>query len=141
LRFLFCCSMYVSRRALIEQFDPREYRRKETYLLCKLKWGNSGGFWIHWVRNDDENKRHAEEYFLEKIFERRSSDFCYITWYLSWSPCVKCCYKIRNFLKRHPNVNINIRVARLYFADDEETCRGLRDLASLQGVTIKVMKI
>ncbi|NXC63467.1 ABEC1 enzyme, partial [Aleadryas rufinucha] len=131
LKFLFCCSMYVSRRALREQFDPREVRRRETYLLCQLQWGNSDRFWIHWVRN---GHRHAEEYFLEEIFELRSSNFCDITWYLSWSPCADCCYSIQDFLERHPNVNIDIRVARLYLADDEETRNGLRDLASLQGV-------
>ncbi|NWW18429.1 ABEC1 enzyme, partial [Falcunculus frontatus] len=150
LKFLFCCSMYVSRRALRDQFDPRESQRRETYLLCELQWGNSGRSWIHWVRNDNFNpvnndnynpanndndhRRHAEVYFLEEIFELRSSNFCDITWYLSWSPCVNCCYRIQDFLERHPNVNIDIRVARLYFANDEETRRGLRDLARLQGV-------
>lgn len=143
LKLLFCCSMYVAKRALREQFDPRIYH-KETYLLCHLRWGNSKACWIHWVRNDNDNDNncHAEVYFLEKIFELRSSNFCDITWYLSWSPCATCCYIIRNFLERHRNVNIDIRVARLYETYRPETRRGLRELASLQHrVTVRVMDI
>ncbi|KFO60037.1 C-_U-editing enzyme APOBEC-1, partial [Corvus brachyrhynchos] len=64
-----------------------------------------------------------------------------ITWYLSWSPCMTCCYIIRNFLVRHPNVNIEIHVARLYNTRWAGTRRGLRELARLRGrVTIDVME-
>ncbi|NWI84073.1 ABEC1 enzyme, partial [Dryoscopus gambensis] len=126
-------SMYISWRALAEQFDPRG-SPPETYLLCELWWGNSERFWIHWVRNDNRRNRHAEVCFLEEIFELRSLRSCHITWYLSWSPCANCCDTIRDFRMRHRNVNIDIHVARLHFADREETRRGLRDLASLQGV-------
>lgn len=132
--------MFVAKRALRNQFDPRAYPR-ETYLLCKLEWGNSGRFWIHWVRNDNYSNYHAEEYFLEEIFEPRSFSFCNITLYLSWSPCADCCCVIRDFLERNPNVTIDIRVARIYYPVMEENRRGLRDLHSLQGVTIKVMEI
>ncbi|NXY09512.1 ABEC1 enzyme, partial [Pteruthius melanotis] len=133
-------SMYVAKRALREQFDPRWYPQ-ETYLLCELKWGNSGTPWIHWVKNDDYTNRHAEEYFLQEIFELRSFNVCNITWYLSWSPCANCCYIIRDFLQRHPNVYIDICVARLYYSDREENRRGLKDLARLPRVTIDVMEI
>ncbi|NXJ23110.1 ABEC1 enzyme, partial [Dicrurus megarhynchus] len=141
LKLLFCCSMFVPEWALREQFDPRVYP-PETYLLCKLQWGNRGKRWIHWVRNYNDGDCHAEEYFLEQVFELRSSNFCCITWYLSWSPCAKCCYRIQEFLEKYPNVNIDIRVARLYKTYRPGTCRGLRHLARLQGrVTIGVMKI
>lgn len=132
--------MFVAKRALRNQFDPRVYPR-ETYLLCQLEWGNSGRLWIHWVRNDDYRNCHAEKYFLEEIFEPRSFSFCNITLYLSWSPCANCCCVIRDFLERNPNVTIDIRVARIYYAEGEEHRRGLRDLHSLQGVTIRVMEI
>ncbi|XP_068873548.1 C-_U-editing enzyme APOBEC-1-like [Aphelocoma coerulescens] len=133
--------MYVSDWVLREEFDPCIYS-KQTYLLCKVQWAKSERFWIHWVRNDNDKDCHAEKYFLEEVFELRSSRICYITWYLSWSPCATCCYIIRNFLERHPNVHIDIRVARLYEVHQPRTCRGLRVLARLRGrVTIDVMKI
>ncbi|NXH29299.1 ABEC1 enzyme, partial [Myiagra hebetior] len=147
---------YVSKKVLREQFDPRT-PQQETYLLCKLQWGKRGLHWKHWVRNgndwvrngndwvrngndwvrngnDDDTNSHAEVYFLEKIFKLRSSKSCYITWYLSLSPCATCCYRIRDFLKSHPNVNLDIRVARLYKTYLPETRRGLRELADLRDI-------
>ncbi|NWR52481.1 ABEC1 enzyme, partial [Regulus satrapa] len=144
LKFLFCFSMYISKKALRQQFDPRMYPR-ETYLLCKLEWNGSQNFWRHWVRNEDSKcdsrhdsrhdftPRHAERYFLEEIFEPRSYNFCNITWYLSWSPCPGCCSMIQDFLEDMPNVNIDIRIARLYHRNLARTSGALRELASLQG--------
>lgn len=133
--------MYVPEWVLREQFDPYIYSKK-TYLLCKVQWAKSKRFWIHWVRNDNDEDCHAEKYFLEEVFELRSFRICYITWYLSWSPCADCCDIIRNFLERHPNVHIDIHVARLYKVRWARTRRGLRELARLRGrVTIDVMKI
>ncbi|NXT03923.1 ABEC1 enzyme, partial [Prunella fulvescens] len=133
LNFLFCFSMYISKRALRKHFDPRRSPH-ETYLLCELQWRGSAKLWQHWVRNDDFNNCHAEQYFLEEIFEPRSYNICDMTWYLSWSPCGQCCDVIQDFLEEQPNVNITVCVARLYYTDCPGNRMGLRELDSLQGV-------
>ncbi|NXX31398.1 ABEC1 enzyme, partial [Nicator chloris] len=138
LTFLLCFSMYISKRALRRHFDPRVYPH-ETYLLCELQWGGSDRSWIHWVRNDGDY--HAEDYFLEEIFEPRNyNNVCHITLYLSYSPCLECCDTIRDLLNRERNVHIDIRVARVFYANTPDNRAALRDLHNMPRVTIQVME-
>uniref|UniRef100_A0A8C3XXR9 CMP/dCMP-type deaminase domain-containing protein n=1 Tax=Catharus ustulatus TaxID=91951 RepID=A0A8C3XXR9_CATUS len=131
--------MYISRRALRQQFDPRTYPR-EAYLLCKLQWGARGRNWIHWARNDEINDYHVERYFLEQIFEPRNYSFCDMTWYLSWSPCAGCCDIIQDFLEEQHNVHLDIHVARIYYAHVPRNRAGLRHLI-MNGVAVHIMNL
>uniref|UniRef100_A0A803VV81 CMP/dCMP-type deaminase domain-containing protein n=1 Tax=Ficedula albicollis TaxID=59894 RepID=A0A803VV81_FICAL len=137
---VFLFSFFYFLRALRQQFDPRTYP-SETYLLCELQWGGSGRFWIHWARNDEITDSHVEHYFLEQIFEPRSYSVCDITWYLSWSPCANCCDIIQEFLEEQHNVNLDIRVARVYNEHIRENRAALRQLANFQGAAIRAMDV
>ena len=66
-------------------------------------------------------------------------DECYhITWYMSWSPCVKCAKQVANFLARYRNVTLSIFAARLYYFRDVAYRQGLLGL-SHQGASVDIM--
>lgn len=66
-------------------------------------------------------------------------DECYhITWYMSWSPCVKCAKQVANFLARYRNVKLSIFAARLYYFQDMAYRQGLLGL-SQQGARVDIM--
>ncbi|KAJ7419864.1 c-_U-editing enzyme APOBEC-1-like protein [Willisornis vidua] len=131
---------HIPKEVLKEQFNPSEFPR-ETYLLCKIQWGDNGTPWIHWVKNYDDD-HHAEVCFLEDVFLMKSNNVnCKITLYLSWSPCADCSCSILDFLKQHSNVTIGIYVARLYRVNSEENRKGLRRLDRSPQVDLRVMEM
>nr|XP_056711006.1 DNA dC->dU-editing enzyme APOBEC-3B-like [Euleptes europaea] len=112
---------------------------KLTYLLYEIHWGKSYRTWKHWCRNDDNH--HAEINFFEdfcKEIEHRRTQPCSVTWFLSWSPCDECSQFIIEFLKKHPNVTLDIRASRLFKDWEKRNKTGLRALVD-HGVHISIM--
>ncbi|XP_063152724.1 C-_U-editing enzyme APOBEC-1-like [Candoia aspera] len=128
------------------QIEPEEFLRnydpircpKKTYLLYEIKWRKHGKMWRNWCTSS--TSRHAEINALETIEEmqQQRTRTCHITWFLSWSPCGLCSRSIIEFLKAHPNVVLEIRVAQLFRPHDNRNRKGLRDLVN-SGVQIFIM--
>ncbi|XP_015272576.1 PREDICTED: DNA dC-_dU-editing enzyme APOBEC-3G-like [Gekko japonicus] len=115
-----------------------ESRPHVTYLLYEIHWGKSLRTWKNWCKNDVN--RHAEINFFETACEeiKRRTKPCYVTWFLSWSPCHNCSKSIIEFLGKHPNVTLDIRVSRL-FRDWDENKTELRALAGHRGIHLSIM--
>ncbi|KYO44655.1 C-_U-editing enzyme APOBEC-1 [Alligator mississippiensis] len=130
---------YISRDTFEKNYKPID-GTKEAHLLCEIKWGKYGKPWLHWCQNQRMNI-HAEDYFMNNIFKAKKHPVhCYVTWYLSWSPCADCASKIVKFLEERPYLKLTIYVAQLYYHTEEENRKGLRLLRSKK-VIIRVMDI
>uniref|UniRef100_A0A8C0ISX4 CMP/dCMP-type deaminase domain-containing protein n=1 Tax=Chelonoidis abingdonii TaxID=106734 RepID=A0A8C0ISX4_CHEAB len=117
-------------------YDPSVLRRVQ-YMLYEIKWSNNKRPQQSCCHRT--GTKHAEIYFLEDVFRKERSDpsaHCFITWFMSWSPCGYCCKEIRGFLKDQPNVNLVIYVARIYWHKREINLLGLRSLMNI-GVSIR----
>ncbi|XP_007444046.1 C-_U-editing enzyme APOBEC-1-like [Python bivittatus] len=128
------------------QIEPEKFLRNytpircpdTTYILYEMQWGRSCKMWRNWCTNS--HSQHAEINALkvnEEILRQRTRT-CHITWFLSWSPCGLCSRSIIQFLKEHPNVTLEIRVAQLFRPYDYRNRSGLRDLVNF-GVQISIM--
>nr|XP_060619448.1 DNA dC->dU-editing enzyme APOBEC-3G-like [Anolis sagrei ordinatus] len=113
-------------------------RPEVTYLLYEIQWGRSRRIWRNWCRNS--HPKHAEIVFLEdEEIHDRPDITCNITWFLPWTPCGACAYRIIEFLEESPNVNLEILAAEVYRPYDPRNQEGLRDLADVE-VEISIMK-
>uniref|UniRef100_A0A8C0H505 CMP/dCMP-type deaminase domain-containing protein n=1 Tax=Chelonoidis abingdonii TaxID=106734 RepID=A0A8C0H505_CHEAB len=121
----------LSGKTFIDTYDPSVLRRVQ-YMLYEIKWSNNKRPQQSCCHRT--GTKHAEIYFLEDVFRKERSDpsaHCFITWFMSWSPCGYCCKEIRGFLKDQPNVNLVIYVARIYWHKREINLLGLRSLMNI----------
>ncbi|XP_066469366.1 C-_U-editing enzyme APOBEC-1-like [Tiliqua scincoides] len=129
------------------KIEPERFRRnfevirppEVTHLLYEIRWGRSPKTWKNFCTSDPT--RHAEINFLENVWSElrcQQTTPCYITWFLSWSPCGVCSRRIIEFLAEHRNVMLEIRMSQLYRYYDERNQKGLRNLDQ-NGVKIAIM--
>ncbi|XP_034371914.1 DNA dC-_dU-editing enzyme APOBEC3-like isoform X2 [Arvicanthis niloticus] len=63
-----------------------------------------------------------------------------ITWYMSWSPCIKCTDPVTGFLAKHPNLSLAIFSSRLYYPKTPNYDKKLRRLVQ-EGAQVAIMDL
>lgn len=112
-----------------------------THILYEIHWERSPRTWKQWCTSNQA--QHAEIVFFEnacEVINHRRIRPCFVTWFLSWSPCNKCSHRIIEFLKEHPNVTLYIQFSQLFNIADRKNQEGLRALAN-NGVQLSIMQL
>ncbi|MDY6013048.1 deaminase domain-containing protein [Clostridium sp.] len=85
----------------------------ENAAFKSSKVNNKGKLGIGYNRINDSEKKILEE-IHRQIKEKLISDKGTITLYSKWEPCPSCYLVIDQFLKKHPNINIEVRYIKKY---------------------------
>lgn len=85
----------------------------ENAAFQSSKVNNKGKLGIGYNRINDSEKKILEE-IHRQIKEKLISDKGTITLYSKWEPCPSCYLVIDQFLKKHPNINIEVRYIKKY---------------------------
>ncbi|KAG8525097.1 DNA dC-_dU-editing enzyme APOBEC-3F, partial [Galemys pyrenaicus] len=88
-----------------------------------------------------EVKNHPERQFLSWFKNYWSPHkYYHVTWFISWSPCVRCARSVADFLEKYRNVQLSVFAARLYYHWEPEYQEGLRGLCRC-GAQVDIMSL
>ncbi|XP_070646533.1 DNA dC-_dU-editing enzyme APOBEC-3-like [Bos indicus] len=130
--FQFCNLLYANRRNC--SYICYKVERRKYHSRASFDWG------VFHNQVYGGTRCHTELRFLswfhaEKL---RPNERYHITWFMSWSPCMKCAKEVADFLGRHQNVTLSIFTARLYKFQEEGSRQGLLRLSD-QGAHVDIM--
>ncbi|XP_069495543.1 single-stranded DNA cytosine deaminase-like [Ambystoma mexicanum] len=134
----------VSLKEFQENFCNTTFLYK-TLLCFSLKERNKN-LWELWgYAYNNPQGHHAESLALKELQKYinekvpRLGEKCKITFYISYSPCYKCCAEISWFLSKNgENLDLSIKCAKPYKWNDKASETGLRML-NKHGASIKIM--
>ncbi|KAL4635773.1 DNA dC [Arapaima gigas] len=138
-----CLRQFVPEDRFYQEFNNRV--RSFKTLLCFGFGEHSKVLWDIWGHTYNNPRHdHAETIALRAVddflkqCQRDTNQKYVLTMYLSFSPCAKCCRSLAAFARSQTTVKVNVMVSRLYFPEDNETQKNLKDLVLL-GVKLRVM--
>ncbi|XDA75203.1 hypothetical protein R6Z07F_005428 [Ovis aries] len=121
------------------------YGRNCSYICYRVKtWKHRSPVSFDWGVFHNQvyagTHCHSERRFLSWFCAKKlRPDECYhITWFMSWSPCMKCAELVAGFLGMYQNVTLSIFTARLYYFQKPQYRKGLLRLSD-QGACVDIM--